>query len=1333
MKAKTTMGATWARRALAALALWPLLWGGAGAARAAETEHNDFKLFRAPGKVVVDGKFDDWDLSGSMFVCSDVENFRNEFASWQSAMYDDECLYLLSRWVDSTPMNNPGLCGSDQGFAGDCLQMRIIVNANGQAVKDGDGDTQRTTHVTAWRGRDGRDVVNLEYGRNFNEGGVPDAKKEGARQAFLKNADGKGYVQEIAIPWKLLTKQAYKPKAGDVIIMTYEPNFGTTAKLRISTKDLFRAGIAPDRVFAFMASNCWAPVKLLEKSDGKPMDVRLADKRTFSVAMEDGLPVVSWDGLYQENKLEGFKKIAVAMPEDGFVSIIVKNAAGQVVRNLVNGDFMAKGNHEIMWDGLTTPSDLRPGEPVPEGEYSWEAVRHRGLNLNLVGWAANAGSSPFDTPGGNWGGDHGVPSGVDSDGERVILGWTMAEAGAAVVCCDPNGKVLWRHSRGGFGTAGIIAADAGFAFVYDSFQGNVIYRLNAERGEYANWEGSEESLLDVAATFAPFAPAGAAKDNKGKLKAGASGIAAAGGRLFIAYGPKHGVTGDAQPSGNKLIAVDAKTGKVVGSADVKEPGDVKRGADGKLYLLCADGVVTVDPATLKLGAPIVKPAGAVSVAADKDGNVYVGVNDPANQVLVFAPDGKELRRVGKQGGRALVGPWEKDGMRFIAGMKVGGKGQLWVMEKDDNPRRISRWNAADGAFSAEFFGPTAYGALGGAICPADPLTMIGQGCEWKINPDTGKADCVAVIFRKDAQGHGRWHNARFGSGPDGRVYAAVGGGWSGYHPVYVFERLAPGQWKLRTKLSALPKDGKIGGGGEVGEGNFDGFRVWADRNDDQREQPEEVHEYRRAQVDTGAWIDGWYMCMNQSLTFSGGRRRIAVTGWTPCGAPEYDLTKAKVLPGKPDGRGGMGAQWDLVSEDGRFVLYNGFYAQAHSDLPCYDVESGKLVFSYPSNYTGVHGGHSAPPARQGLIRAAYDIVGTVKMPQPVGNVFFIATDKGEWHLLNDRGHYLGHIFQGDPMRIRWPESIVPGALLNDVPPGLGAEDFGGSLTRANDGKVYIQHGKTAFINSRLSGLETLKELPGGKVTITKPDTVQAQAYREKMLHAGDSDKAMAAKKKTVNFTGDPAADFGNPGVAFENGEAKITSWLAYDADNLYLGWKVADKTPWVNGATAFENMYACGDTVDFQLGTDPAADKRRGAPVKGDFRLSIGRLGGKDTAAVYWAVADAKAPKTFYSGVWRDGYTMDCVRVVPSAQIKVTEEKGAGYVVEAKVPLKEIGLAAKAGLQLRGDFGATFGDASGKDTTLRVHWSNKATGIVADEVEELKMQPSKWGAINFEE
>ena len=45
---------------------------------------------------------------------------------------------------------------------------------------------------------------------------------------------------------------------------------------------------------------------------------------------------------------------------------------------------------------------------------------------------------------------------------------------------------------------------------------------------------------------------------------------------------------------------------------------------------------------------------------------------------------------------------------------------------------------------------------------------------------------------------------------------------------------------------------------------------------------------------------------------------------------------------------------------------------------------------------------------------------------------------------------------------------------------------------------------------------------------------------------------------------------------------------------------------------------------------------------------------------------------------------------------------------------------------------ATFGDAAGKDTVLRSHWNNQATGIVADEVDELRLDPKNWGKISFE-
>ena len=63
--------------------------------------------------------------------------------------------------------------------------------------------------------------------------------------------------------------------------------------------------------------------------------------------------------------------------------------------------------------------------------------------------------------------------------------------------------------------------------------------------------------------------------------------------------------------------------------------------------------------------------------------------------------------------------------------------------------------------------------------------------------------------------------------------------------------------------------------------------------------------------------------------------------------------------------------------------------------------------------------------------------------------------------------------------------------------------------------------------------------------------------------------------------------------------------------------------------------------------------------------------------------------------------------------------------------LAALGLKVTDGLVLRGDFGATHGDKSGKDTLLRTHWNNQATGLVNDEVFELRMEPSNWGELVF--
>ncbi len=74
-------------------------------------------------------------------------------------------------------------------------------------------------------------------------------------------------------------------------------------------------------------------------------------------------------------------------------------------------------------------------------------------------------------------------------------------------------------------------------------------------------------------------------------------------------------------------------------------------------------------------------------------------------------------------------------------------------------------------------------------------------------------------------------------------------------------------------------------------------------------------------------------------------------------------------------------------------------------------------------------------------------------------------------------------------------------------------------------------------------------------------------------------------------------------------------------------------------------------------------------------------------------------------------------------------------VLSSRAPLRRRQQAVKTAggappLQ-RGYFVATHGYTSGNDTLLRTHWNNQCTGLVNDEVFELKMEPANWGEIAF--
>ncbi len=366
-----------------------------------------------------------------------------------------------------------------------------------------------------------------------------------------------------------------------------------------------------------------------------------------------------------------------------------------------------------------------------------------------------------------------------------------------------------------------------------------------------------------------------------------------------------------------------------------------------------------------------------------------------------------------------------------------------------------------------------------------------------------------------------------------------------------------------------------------------------------------------------------------------------------------------------------------------------------------------------------------------MIRGSFGACGTGQLPEPIGQFWIVPTNVGEWHILTERGFYLTPLFQADPMKIAWPEQAIPGAVLDNVPPGMGGEDFGGSMTLARDGKLYVQAGKTAFWNAQVVGLETVKAMPGGSLQITETDVTLAQALREKQLQSATGEQRMTIHKMTPKFTGDINRDFnGAEIVNFRKQEdASIRCAAAWDVQNLYLAWDVKDATPWTNGATDPAQLYLYGDTVNFQLATDPKADKKRTEAAAGDLRLSIGNFRGTATAVVYRRVATDKHPKTFSSGVVKE-YVMESVLTLSDAKIDV-KKRDKAYTVEAAIPLASLDLAPAEGLTLRGDFGATHGDAAGQRTRLRTFWNNQHTGIVDDAVFELKMEPGNWGVLEF--
>ena len=1379
------------------------------AALATETENIGLRILPAPGKMVIDGKDHDWDLSAGIFACGNVEEQRDIYAVRFFAMYDADNLYLLAKWKDPKPLSNDQSSKGGHGFAGDCLQVRFITAF-------GTPD-EHVSHWTNWRDRDGISVMDVAYGRDFKGGNIHDAQTVGAKQAFLIDADGKGYVQEMAIPWKLLTKDGQSLKAGDELHMALEPNFTAGPYGRVSIKDIFKAGIVPDRVFTFRAYDHWGTATLEKAGHVTPRPVRLADAREFPARLDGTTLTVDWTGLIKQREWPGFKPLTFTMPADGYASLNIKDANGNVVRQLLTQNFFSKGPHTVQWDGLATPYWRAPGDVVPAGPYTWEAVTTPGLSLTLRGWASNSGIPWENGPHTQWGGDHGVPAACATDGTNMYLGWDFSEAGKALIACDPDGHVLWRNGSGIGGSVEHLAVDGGMVFGLgwgNNVSSSELFRMRAKDGGLDNWTGHDTAALEIPEIWA----------DKTGMPDRADGMDIKNGKLYLTFttallrdtditdwkvmvaklqedtplaqrimehvypettrrlkeflsgkqtqaeafrtwngGPFFDrevmremntllaatdlvpgaaqMTADARALANRhyleqafapvvaplrtnmLAVCDAASGKVQKTIPLPFPHALRAVSDTLCYVI-SDGsaVLAVNPQTGAVKTVVTGLHNATSVAVDTDGRLYVGVGAPDQQVKTFTADGKAAGTVGMPGGRPRLGPWHPEGLYAIRALVVDARKHLWVMEGDNTPKRVSVWDTASGKFVTEYFGATQYGASGATIAPFDPNVMIGEGCEWRLDPATGQSRCVGVV---DNALHSF---AVFCAPKNGKTYLAVAsvlnkGPRYRVTGIKLFERLAPGSYQLRATIWPDP----VWPPETAKQTTF-----WSDANGDGIPQPEETTTLPVPLGLTGS--NGWSMNINPTdLTLYASCPakqtvyQIPLAGYTPCGAPRWDIANMKELPFAYSKELMIGGNGMLPSKDNRLLV-----TCEDKYFRCYEVATGKLRWSYPNTFYQVGGSHSAPPSEPGLMRGAFGLIGTFTHPT-LGTVWTINGNCGEWYLLSEGGYFVARLFEGDPMKAHFPDNAVPGVDMTNCPPGSGGEDFGGTLTQTPDGKVYIQTGKIGVWNLALNGLDTIKPLAAGTVTLQPEELAQAETLRNAQLQAAVGTKRLEVKSLTPTFTGNIDQDFkGGATLDYKKqDDATVRTGVAWDKTTLYLGWQVRDNTPWINSAAEPAQMYVSGDTVDFQCGADPNAKKDRAEAVAGDFRLSIGNFQGTPTAVLYRKVSAVKKPKVFTSGVIKQ-YVMDYVDVVPEAQITVKlNPNRQGYTVEAAIPFAALGFTPQADTVYRADFGVTHGNAAGTRTRLRTYWSNQVTGLVDDVVFELMMEPKNWGEVIF--
>ena len=378
--------------------------------------------------------------------------------------------------------------------------------------------------------------------------------------------------------------------------------------------------------------------------------------------------------------------IWIELDKPQLVTVVIEDAAGQRVRNLVAETQLPAGRNRLSWDGFDDGQRNAGGDLIRQrvapGTYRARGLSHDGIKIIYEFTAYSGGNPAWPTKEhtGGWLADHSMPmsalflpagsgSPYGEGKSQVLLSALVAEAGAPFVWVSTDGTTYQRNSVFGWDGAIALARDAGTkgrddVYAYGIIAGEKSIKLRAFKRD-----GRGLEILTYSPTVAmPRQP----------------------GTIGLSLAVCDGLAVISVPREEKLLFVDTIEKKVLGLTAMPSPRGLLFDHQGRLLVVSAGKIqrFTVSrkdaAATPVLGDTTVLPAQgledprtlALSAAGEE---LYVADWGQSHQVKVFTPEGKPLRTIGKPGGPQL-GLYDEGRMTRPQGLALDDKGQLWVAE-----------------------------------------------------------------------------------------------------------------------------------------------------------------------------------------------------------------------------------------------------------------------------------------------------------------------------------------------------------------------------------------------------------------------------------------------------------------------------------------------------------------------------------------------------------------------------------------------------------------------------------------------------------------------------